>query len=477
MTWVGIQAKYTDLQKEAVTESRKRTVETIKSATQPEQVDQLMQVIEEARSAMERKFSWSGGVDPGSTLSNTVTALRNLRRIIDAEASGDVRAITSAIGSMYSMGGMDREGVIDGELRARVEKVRAPYAKKVDDAQAALDAAIEARKPAVELTVLLEKFAEALERTNQLRSNFEFSSGREITRNAVAYRTALEILTSMESKDYSTALQQIRNARGASNQDSWRPPKLASLLAQWEEDAQRQEADFIKQQVESWRTRLQKVTRPSDLDELAVEITRVEQKGRTENRRAELPAGLSSTVSSLAAAWRSMNPSFLRDERMQGGNPEERQGPFATELAALRRRIQRDVIAGVLKVPELNQPPLAEKSPQEALDALIRQFAEKKEWRRVIELLQAGRSFKGEDPRGDAELMEALRSYLAGQNLELAEQWSDAAAAYKRVLLCTSDLAPVADAAERLKALKKEHPESVSPAANAGGPFPGTRVE
>jgi hypothetical protein len=50
--------------------------------------------------------------------------------------------------------------------------------------------------------------------------------------------------------------------------------------------------------------------------------------------------------------------------------------------------------------------------------------------------------------------MEALRSYLAGQNLELAEQWSDAAAAYKRVLLCTSDLAPVADAAERLKALK-----------------------
>jgi hypothetical protein len=472
-TWVSIQARYADLQKETLTESRRRALEAIKGSPKPEQVDELIRAVEEAQSALQRKYSWSSGVDYNTSLDNIEAALRSLRRLVEAEASGNLRQIITAMNSVQSMGSMDRDGGIDAELRAQVEKIRAPYVAKAEQSQVALDAALEATKPAAEVRALLEKYTEALEAVNQLRTNYDYNVVRDPTGALAMYRTAVEILTSMESKDFAAAQQQIRNARSANVQvEGRRSPKMASLLGKWEEQARVQEVQYVKGQVESWRSRIQKVSQPSDLDDLAVEITRVEQQDRGENRKPEVPAGLGATLSRLAAAWQSLNPGFLRDERMQSGNLDERQGPFAAELGALRRRIEREVFVSVLRVPELNQPPLADKPPQQAVEELVRQSAQKKEWRRVIELLQASRQLKGEDPRGDTELLEALRSYLAGQNLELAEQWSDAAAAYKRVLLCTSELAPVADAADRLKALKREHPEAASP-SNAGRPLPG----
>ena len=54
----------------------------------------------------------------------------------------------------------------------------------------------------------------------------------------------------------------------------------------------------------------------------------------------------------------------------------------------------------------------------------------------------------------------ALRSFFAGQNLELAEQWLEAAQAYKEVLRSANSRAPTTAAAEKLKALLKAHPEA-----------------
>jgi hypothetical protein len=183
-----------------------------------------------------------------------------------------------------------------------------------------------------------------------------------------------------------------------------------------------------------------------------------------------VPFGLSQALSTLAMAWRTASPTLLRENRVQQAE-SGRGESFATELGALRRRIERDVISRTLKTPELNQPPLADKEPAEAIEALSDQLAAKKEWRRLIEVRQAWNLASGTEGYGRTgdDLVTALRSYLAGQNLELAEQWMDAAAAYKQVLLSTSARAPIADAAERLKALKNEHPETTrAPAPQKG---------
>ncbi|MES2573040.1 MAG: hypothetical protein V4710_23660, partial [Verrucomicrobiota bacterium] len=82
------------------------------------------------------------------------------------------------------------------------------------------------------------------------------------------------------------------------------------------------------------------------------------------------------------------------------------------------------------------------------------------------------------DP-GSADLLQALRAFFTAQNLELAEQWTDAVRSYKAVLRSSSERAPIKAAAERLKVLAKEHPDVVAAEANKHEPlsFPRREIE
>jgi hypothetical protein len=115
----------------------------------------------------------------------------------------------------------------------------------------------------------------------------------------------------------------------------------------------------------------------------------------------------------------------------------------------------------------LDSQPLAK-----AIDTLLGKMTAEGNWRRVLHIMECQASMeqtRGGLP-GKIKEISAVRSYLAGQNFELAEQWKDAASAYKAVLAAAIEGAPVNESADRLKALSKEHPEEVKAARSFPGP-------
>ena len=141
----------------------------------------------------------------------------------------------------------------------------------------------------------------------------------------------------------------------------------------------------------------------------------------------------------------------------------------------LHQRVQRDIVSRTLHAPELLQAPLAERPLEKALDALARNFSNAREWRRLLVLLESRSSANvfpnGSRPRAGDDIA-AIRSYLAGQNFELAELWPDAILAYKAVLSTGAELGPIKDAVERLKVLAKEHPEGLDPPRTPAATIP-----
>src|SRR5205085_7161899 len=99
-----------------------------------------------------------------------------------------------------------------------------------------------------------------------------------------------------------------------------------------------------------------------------------------------------------------------------------------------------------------------------AIDALCEQLAKAADWRRLYRVLETRGSMQvTSGGRSGDDTLNALRAFFTAQNLELAEQWTEAVQAYKSVLQSASERAPVQAAAERLKALAKEHPDAMNP--------------
>lgn len=110
------------------------------------------------------------------------------------------------------------------------------------------------------------------------------------------------------------------------------------------------------------------------------------------------------------------------------------------------------------------QPPLAEQPIDVALNTLTENLVRAREWRRLLVLLEfrgGANLYPNGSPQRASDDIAAIRSFIAGQNFELAEQWTDAMIAYKTVLSTAAEQGPVKDAADRLKALAKDHPKNV----------------
>jgi len=172
-------------------------------------------------------------------------------------------------------------------------------------------------------------------------------------------------------------------------------------------------------------------------------------------------------LTALGAAWKSDDLNRLANEFSLRGGAED--GALSEDLGNLRDRAERDVLSKSLNAPELLQAPLESQPLAKALESLLAKLAAGGEWRRALRIMEAQAGLEqmsGGAPR-KFEAIGAVRSYLAGQNFELAELWTDAAAAYKAVLAAV-DGAPVEEAADRLKALTNEHPEEVKAASRRG---------
>jgi len=215
---------------------------------------------------------------------------------------------------------------------------------------------------------------------------------------------------------------------------------------------------------------------PAELIAIAEDISKPSWDRRTEGASG-FPRELDLQLKALAVAWSSKEPQFLR--RDYGPDSEFWAGP---EPAALRQRVEREVISHFLEVPELNQPPFDGMAVLPALNRLTDQLATSGEWRRILRLhrFRHGTGRFGAFDRREIEFEAAIQFFIIGQNFERAGLRMDAAAAYKTVLRSTDERAPIKESAERLKALNKSHLETSTvvgatpsaPATSSHGPLP-----
>ena len=311
------------------------------------------------------------------------------------------------------------------------------------------------------------------DRQYALREN-EYGNSSDPRATVNFYRAIVGALKAVETGDGAQAQEKLREAANSLQQlGAARSAKFEPVLGKLDKELVEKAVKIQQQRTADLRARLAAVKQPADLEAVAAEIQTwsIQMRNRGGEEREDF-SQLIQQLNLLSAAWGSASPALLLQERGGGALIS---GSFAKELTTLRSRIERDVIARVLKAPELNAPPLAEKAPEAAIDAFCDDLAQRSEWRRLLQVLQA-RPQTQFQPYGrgvEDETVSALKSFFAAQNLELAEQWADAAQAYKTVLRSTGERIPIKSAADRLKVLAKKHPEAVAaPARESAPPFP-----
>ena len=473
--WAAAQQRRNALIQAGLAEARLRVTEAAQSGViNAADIDQLIATLTQLQEAAQNRNAPVASLASASNYTSLLAFTRALRRVVELTPKSDPLNVSSALTQLQYSTTSIRTYIDDSVVQMRIQKVLAPYQKAQEDAQAALDTALGANKPTAELTPALAQFEEALERQQQARSGLNLRGPRDISDVTNTYRNLVALAGARESGDFNRVRSLTMNLKESNLQHlgATRAAAYTAQIAAWEKEleAQRKQAD--EKRRETLSKRVSAVQNPAELDVLAAELARAEAETRND-RNSDLPRGIAQQLRALAAAWTGANPQFLQQNYIDDSDTR-----FSTELTGLRQRIERDVLAKSLRAPELNQPPLASLAPDAALDKLSAQFAAGGEWRRLLQLTEARglqNRFTGLLPR-DSDLTTALHSYLAAQNFELAEQWSDAVQSYKLVLRSTSELAPIKESADRLKALAKGHSEAFSAPATATTLPPPARV-
>ncbi len=462
-TYGAAQTQRLVLAGEAAREIRRRISEAIRSATKPTELEAMETSLTKANQAL-RKYAALASTESVTSFSNAERVLRGLRRLLETETAGRLEALAQAMSQLRSDSNYGQEPSFNADIQARLDRVTQPVLDAAEKAEDQVTAAIVALKPAAEIDAALLRFEESGERLTALRQGQNLYGQKDLRQSAASYRLIARAVAALADGDGDNTGNQMNEARNAVRQlGGKRAAALDPLLAKLEAQTAERAAKMAAERGEKLRARLAAVKQPAELNEIAADLRRWEsapaRSGRSENW-----SELAGQLGILSAAWATQNPALLQQNRFNGG--ERLSGPFAGELAALQKRVEREVLSRALAAPELTAPPLAEKPADTALDALCDQLAAGGEWRRLYDLLNARASIEANTrQRSPDEAIVALRAFFTGQNLELAEQWGDAMQSYKAVLRSASPRAPTKPAAERIKMLAKEHPEAAKSSA------------
>ena len=316
------------------------------------------------------------------------------------------------------------------------------------------------------MAAALDRFQKATSALLEIRAASDRMGAFDQGQPTESYRLIVEAVRTLQSGDFGAvkaSVQMARNSRIALN--GQRTEIFAKFLGTLETEAAESAEKAKKERFQKVTDRLVAVKEPADLDALASELARFAQESSEQTGRSnENWPQLAEHLTALATVWTSGSP--VNWQRDVPGGSNSGIAAFSVPLRALRNRIERDLLVRALKIPELNSAPLSELPIETALDTLSDQLARNAEWRRLFQVLEARSN--PQYPRGERlsdDALTGLRTFFAGQNYELAEQWGDAVTAYKEVLRTTSLRSPTAAAAERLKALSKAHPELGRPPA------------
>lgn len=460
----SLQSERATLLENTLKEVRARTAKVMQGPATVEDVDALTKLFESIQTTLQSRGG-SATNNAANKVSGSVYFLGQLRRLIDAESSGDIPALTSALADFrMNYGGQDV--VSDVERRKRLEAAIKPYQKAEEDKQKALDSALESRKPVEEISKAFAEYAAASGKLRSVRAN-DLRGTKDSTS---AYRRIIDFLKAAESGDSSQIKYRAEQAHNAATELGGEGrERLEQLITKTERDLGEQEEKRAAAYIENLRKKIAEAKEAGDVDAILRDLRdpSKEPRGTVE---VNVVNSLVQPLSTIATAWRSNSPQLLQS--IDGSSSGSR-NPADPEIASLRGRAVRDVTVRVLRAPELNQAPLAEMPLNEAIETLCDQLVEKREWRRLLQVLESrsGAASEGRYYSGGnvipTDAISALRAYFVAQNFELAEMWLDAADSYRTVLRSTSPRAPITDAAQRLKKLVKEHPEAERKAESA----------
>lgn len=149
-------------------------------------------------------------------------------------------------------------------------------------------------------------------------------------------------------------------------------------------------------------------------------------------------------------------------------------GRDAGQLASLRQEILVKALPVYLNVAK-SYPVNSGETSADYLQRVGSEARKKGDWLTVWKTLHAFRTIQfseNRDPKWLASDIEGIALFLAGQNLEKAEQYTDAVRAYRRVLLLTGDHLPLQETTASLTSLQKKYPEAYEAALKSPEPLP-----
>lgn len=454
-----VQSRRTQINEDAGGEIAKRVSTLIKAATKPDECEALERTLNNFRSAMK---SDAGSQVSTQSVQNGIWIMQRLSRLLTAEAEGRLEAITAAVTSFRSGNNMyDAAGLSYADaIQERASRALKPLLDATTTAQLNLDEAIEKRKSSAEVAKAFSVFVESCEGFSSLSQR----SGRDPENTIPAYQSLLDLIAAADQAETSSLGDKLQQAQShLSSLGPGRAEKFRTVVSKIEAQSMERADKETQERWSGLQSRLAVAAQAADLDAIAMDLTTWSRESRSRRNQdgGDNWLQLAAEIGSLATAWASPNGGLGQDERFRDN--QFRNPAIANTLRELRKRIERDILSRTLNLPELNKAPLLAMETEAALEALADDLATKADWRRLYALTESqmnSRATRGRPSQDDT--LNALRSFFAGQNFELAEQWLDAAQAYKEVLRASSRRAPTAAAAEKLKALVKAHPEVIA---------------
>jgi hypothetical protein len=471
-TYAAAQTRRTATANDVAREIRRRVSEVIRTAAKPEDLQPLEAALAAANEALRRRTSLSG-TEAMTAFTSAEQMMRDLRRLVEAETVGKPTPLGQAINQIRNDYRYGRDTAYESEVQARIDRVTQPFIAAAENGENEIARAITERKPSAEINAALTRFEDAAERLAQLSVGPSPASGqRDMRQIASNYRTLAKAIDGLGDAGDESVQTRLSEAKNAARQlGPKRSETIDLVITKLESQIAEAAAAMASERSEKLLPRIAAVKQPADLDAIVADVQRWSASmPRSNSSERESWNKLATQLATLRAAWATSSPTLLQQDRY--AESEVPRTAYGGEVAALRKRIEREILSRILEAPELNAPPLAVRPLETAVETLCDDLVKNGDWRRLYDVLSARSAVRtNADRRSDDDTLTALRSFFTAQNLELAEQWADAVRTYKLVLRSASRWAPIKPAADRLKVLTKEHPEI------AAAPAPAARSD
>ncbi|HVK57999.1 MAG TPA: hypothetical protein VM735_04395, partial [Candidatus Kapabacteria bacterium] len=130
----------TVLVENAVKEVRDRVSKLLVEAKDQAEIEGFITTIDGLKSALSRR-TISSATDFQGRLSAASSILGQLRRLVEAQASGNLTQLSQAVAEFRNNNYPDRELVLESDRRKRIDSIIKPYQKAEEESLAALEAA------------------------------------------------------------------------------------------------------------------------------------------------------------------------------------------------------------------------------------------------------------------------------------------------------------------------------------------------